>query len=379
MNNYRFPHSDLRYTAAVMLLVPSLRLFPILSARFAGKCGWLSAFAAFPILVFYSGFLSVFMNGRGNGEGMAEIVIRRLGKHLGFAALLISALWFTLYCAFLLRAGADRLITTIYTGSSYTFFAVITGVAAFIAVLGAPRNIVRTSRMVFPAVFFILILILIIALRGADAEKLLPITSADIVPALKGGISAVDVTSCVMYAVCFLECDCDREKGRFSEYTLWSLFAVLFLSAISAAIVGNFGAALTARLTRPFFSLVRNLVFFNTIERMEAFAAALWILPDFISVSVFLCSAQHCLRLALGFETDYKGEHFTVLSDGRIYIWLCACAAISLAVIIAPDADSLILWSEHIIPAVNLIYAFAFLPIIYIVGNCREKRKHIDP
>lgn len=375
MNNYRFSHYDLRYTAAVMLLVPSLRLFPTLSARYAGDACWLSALTVLPVLIFYSWFLSLFMHGRGNGEGMAEIIMRMLGKRLGFAALIISALWFTLYCAFLLRAGADRLITTIYTGSSHAFFAVITGIAAFIAVLGAPRNIVRTARMIFPAVFFILILILIIALRGADAEKLLPITSDDIVPVLKGGISAVDVISCVMYAVCFLECDCDREKGRFSEYALWSVFAVLLLSAISAAIVGNFGAALTARLTRPFFSLVRNLVFFNTIERMEAFAAALWILPDFVSAGVFLFSAQHCLRLALGFETDYKGEHFTSLSDGRFYIWLCACAAISTAVLLAPNTEALTQWSERIIPTVNIAYAFLFLPLIYIVGKCMENKK----
>ena len=77
---------------------------------------------------------------------------------------------------------------------------------------------------------------------------------------------------------------------------------LLMVTAVSLAVLGNFGAELTARLTRPFFSLVRNLEFFGSLERIEALVVTLWVFPDFLLVSALLYTAQHILRLC--FDLD---------------------------------------------------------------------------
>ena len=50
-------------------------------------------------------------------------------------------------------------------------------------------------------------------------------------------------------------------------------------------------------------------------------------------------------------------------------IWLCFAAVLTTAVLIAPDSVSMNLWSQRIIPIINLCYAFVVLPLVYIIGK----------
>ena len=116
-----FGRGQLIALCTVIVLVPALRLFPPVATQFAGRAAWLSAPAAlFPVLL-YILFLDDFMARRMEGEGLAELLMRALGPVAGKIALGFSALWFLFYGGFMLRAGADRFITTIYPNSSSPF------------------------------------------------------------------------------------------------------------------------------------------------------------------------------------------------------------------------------------------------------------------
>lgn len=351
-----------------MLLVPGLRLFPSASAISAGSAAWLSAPAGLPVLIIYSIFLEKLMSHRRNSEGLAELIEQSAGK----IPLLISALWLLLYSAFVLRAGADRFITTVYPGSSPEFFVIIMGLTSLLAALGSVRSIVRTARMVFPFVFGTLLVILAFAFLSVEKQNILPVSVSDVSGVMKSSVSAIDVAVCVMYAVCFLESDTDKEPGRAKKYSLWAVLISLLLSLLSADIVGCFGSGLVSRLTRPFFSLVRNLVFFRTLERMEALVVALWVFPDFITASVFLYAAQYSIRRVFGFETAYTGQKLSDVSQGRYIIWFCAAASISIGIVMAPTGEILKLWSAELIPKLNMLYAFFFLPAVYLIGKRRK-------
>ena len=140
------------------------------------------------------------------------------------------------------------------------------------------------------------------------------------------------------------------------------------LSLLGIAVVGSFGAELSANLSRPFFVLVKNMVFFRTVERVEALVVMLWIFPDFLLTSLFLWAGQYSIRLILGVDANYTGRALD-FSNGRFVIWLAATAVTLFALFIAPDAMSLELWSAYIIPALNLSFAFLFFPLIYIIGK----------
>ena len=134
------------------------------------------------------------------------------------------------------------------------------------------------------------------------------------------------------------------------------------------AVVGSFGAELSANLSRPFFVLVKNMVFFRTVERVEALVVMLWIFPDFLLTSVYLWAGQYSLRRLFGLDAGYGGKTLD-FSGGRFIIWLSATFVTVFALVIAPDALSLEMWSKYFIPAMNLSFAFLFFPFIYVIGK----------
>lgn len=368
----RFERGQLIALCTVILLVPALRIFPSAATQLAGRAAWLAAPAAVVPVLLYILFLSRFMERRMEGEGLAELCMRTLGRLGGKLALLLSALWFLLYGGFMLRAGADRFITTIYPNSSSPFFSVTMGILGTVAAMGAVRSLVRVAKLVQPVVLGVLLLVLITAFFSVDMANLLPVTKQDAVPVAKGALAAVNVLAVVLYLVCFVEGLTPKAPGRERSFSLWALAMLALLGVISFNIIGNFSPELTASLTQPFFSLVRNLVFFRTLERVEALVGTLWVFPDFLMISLLLYSAQHCLRLVMGKQSEYRGQRLLDLSEGRWVIPLCGLVSTAASVFIAPNAQSLAFWSERLIPLMNLAYALLFLPLVYVVGRVKK-------
>ena len=371
--NYSFNLNQLLALGTVMMLAPSLRLIPSQAVALAGRGAWLSAIAAIPVLLLYLLFICRFMGLRQEGEGLAELTLRCAGDKVGKIILAVLSLWLLLYGGFSLRAGANRFITTIYPYSKPAVFAIIMGLMSLLAALGSARTIVRVAKLVLPLVLSVLLLILAFALFSIDSSNLLPITIYDAVPVFKGSIPVIDVLAVIILSMCFFSGFTPNAPGQFRALVIWLLLMCLLITLLCLAVIGSFGAELTARLTRPFFSLVRNLVFFHTVERVEALVVALWMFPNLLLVALMLYSAQHCLRLILGVKKpEYRGEKLLDMSRRRWVIPLCGMAAIIAGILIGPEPVSLLFWSETLIPLINLIVAFALIPFIYIVGKIRK-------
>ena len=356
----------------LVLMVPALRHFVTASARYAGRAAWLTPLiAALPMLL-YLHFIADFMQCRREGENLQELMLRCLGPKLGRGALALTAAWLLLYSGFVLRSGADRMIITIYPNSSPAAFTVAMGLVCLVAALGKPRTIIRCAQLIKPLVLAALLLILFFALASVKSSNLLPITVNDALPATLGSLAAVNVLLVGVYTLCFVEGNCPVSPGRARESSLWLLWMVVLLCLLITTITGMFGAELTTKMTRPFFVMVRNLVFFRTVERVEALVAMLWLFPDFLLVSLLLWSAQYCLRLIFKLDPAYTGKRLLDPRQGRWLTWPCALAAIVSSLLIGPNAVGLELWSSQIIPLLNLGFALLFLPTVYIIGKLKK-------
>lgn len=372
-SNYNFTRNQLLALCTLCFLVPALRLFPASSAQLADRASWLAAPAALPLLLAYTYFLSELMSKAREGQGLAELSLSVFGEKFGRVFLCIFALWFLFYAGFVLRTGADRLITTIYPYTSSLFFVISLGSICIIAALCSARTLVRTAKLILPVVLGFLFIILLFALLSVDKSNLLPISSFDVLPVFKASFASVNVCVGVLYSACFLGGMVKSRKGPFGAYALWLIFTALILMLLNMAITGCFGPDLTGRLSRPFFALVRSIVFFRSVERVEAFMVSLWLFPDFLIVALALFCAQYCIRLAVGF-TPHAAEHrLTEMKNGRWVIPLCGTASIVCGIFVAPEPVSLDVWSERIIPLINLGFAFIAVPSIYIVGKMKKQ------
>ena len=374
MRGQRFSTSQLLSLGTLVSLVPALRLFPAQTAEEAGRAGWLCAFAALPLCLGFAFFLSRLLALTRPGELLPEALPRLLGKGAGRAALLLVSLWMLLYAAFVLRSGADRLVGTIYPRSSWAVFCELMGLLALASALSTPRTLVRTARMLRPFLLGALLFILGFAAFSVKTENLWPVTVCDLLPVCRGTVGAVDISCGGLAALCFLAGGTDEGLG-FRAMAGWLLRLALLLALLSAAVSGVFGHELTAQLSRPFFVLVRTLVFFRTVERVEALVVMLWVFSDFLLASLFLWIGQFCLRLL--WKKDPGADHAGSfdLGEGRLLIWLAGGAVIALSLVLAPDAQSLERWSRALIPALNLLFVFVLLPAVYIAARLRAKKK----
>lgn len=372
--DYSFNRNQLLALSALMFLVPLLRLFPNAAAETASRAAAFTAPAALPFIIFYLCFICSFMDRRKDGEGLAELSIRCLGEKHGRPAVIAEAFWLLLYSGFLLRCSADRLMTTIYPYGSSVFFILTMGLICCLAALGPARSIVRSAKIALPFIYGILLLILFFAVSSVSRKNLMPVTASDIPHIIKGSLAEADVLSAVIYLSCFFAAFCPRQKGTFRICSCFSVLMLLLTALLCTAVVGSFGAELCTRLAWPFFSLVRNMVFFHTLERVDALVVAVWVIPDFLLVSMLLHSAQYCIRLALGEASpQYNGEKLLSMERKRWIIPVCSAVSAGIALLIAPDPVNLELWSEKIIPVLNLAFAFVFLPAVYITGIIKKK------
>ena len=360
-----FFRRQLQSLCGLALLSPILRLIPGSAAEQAGRAAWAAPLLALPVLLLYAWALSRLRSSMQEGESLPDFALRLLGARLGRGFLLLLGGWLLLYCAFTLRAGADRFLVTVYPRSAAANFVIPMGLLALLAALGPLKSLLRAARMAEPLLLSVLLVLLLAGLWAADWTELMPLTPADAGHLLRGSWPSLDIAAFGLAAYFFFLPGQPRETGSFRRKAgLLALFT-LGLTVLGAAVQGRFGAPLCARLSAPFFALVRNLVFFRSLERVEALVVGLWILPDFLLTGLCLQAGQRCLRLACGYSPQ-PGERRLDFANGRWLIWLGGLAAIGLGLVLAPEPASLLFWSRRLIPALSLAAALLIPGLLFL-------------
>ena len=369
MNAYN--RRQLTALAFVFSLAPMMRLIPKQSAAAAQSGSWLTPAVAFPFIILYIVFLACFLKNRKAGEGMGEMIKRAMGKVAGGIVLVLIACNALFYCGFILRSGADRFVSAIYPAATSLPFVFVMLTLGFIAALGPKKAIVRTAKIFSPILAAVLVLVLFFGLITIDISNLFPVARGDVKPILFGAVPVFNIYAAVLMYCSFLEDQSTLETGRAKHYILWMLPVTLLLTADIAAIVGNFGAPLTARLTHPFFTMLRDITLFNTIERIEAFVVTLWVIPDFIVFATALTVAVKCLQLVFDFKPA-EDAPLLEMKNGRWLIPLCGVVAAAVAFTLSSDFEVMQRYSAMIIPMLNLAVSLVLLPLCFIVGKIRK-------
>ena len=370
------PFSDrqLRSLSGTALLSPILRLIPGSAAQMGGRAAWAGPLAALPLALLYAALLCRLSRSLRPGETLPELTLRCLGRRRGGTLLLLLGAWLLLYCGFVLRSGADRLLVAAYPRSDPALFIVSTGLLALFSALGPFRSLLRTARMAAPLLALTLGLILQKALQGLELSELLPLPGTEPRALLCSSLPALDLL-CFGPAILFFFRPAPERSGlSFRRLAGWLSLLSLLLTLLGAAVQGRFGAALSARLSAPFFALLRNLVLLRSLERPEALVVGLWVLPDFLLSGLCLHAAQRCLRLAFACPPrPREGRKRLDTGNGRLFIWFCGGAAIGLGLLLGRDPASLLFWSRRLIPLLSLAVCLLLIPGIFFLARLMKK------
>ncbi|MBQ3258547.1 MAG: hypothetical protein IJA67_14235, partial [Oscillospiraceae bacterium] len=100
---------------------------------------------------------------------------------------------------------------------------------------------------------------------------------------------------------------------------------------------------------------------FSGVERIEALVVGLWLLPDFVLITIELMVAADNLQ-----------EIFPI-PHRKISVIAASAFALLIAFRIAPHGQNMNRWSDQIIPAIHLFWAYAVIPLLLLIGGLRKK------
>ena len=367
--------TEKQFSAAVFtaVLSPMLRLLPRASVQPAGRWAWLSVAAAIPVLLVLAALMGSLRRSLGPREGAADLFLRVFGAVPGRVLLALYAAWFLFYAGYVLRAGAERLTSTVYQHSGPEPFLLATLAAALIVSLGTLRGAARTAVAFRRVLLTVLGAVFLLSLPHVETENLrlprpLPfggiLTGA--LPVATAGGSAALFSFLRGYTA-------PKERGAVLSLLPPLALFLAAAAALCAVPTGVFGAALTARLSYPFFTMVRDLSLFGAQQRFESAVIALWVFADFLLCAMLLRCAHAALRGIFRLP-DPEGNSAPLTLRGGRWLLLPEAAAAGLCAMALPaGSDDFRRWMETLVPLALDVFVYGGFPLLWLVGKLRKR------
>ncbi len=372
MDEKRITRKQFSAAILVSLLSPLLRLLPQAAVDLAGRTAWMGALPALIPLGALSLLLAGFRRHLRPGEGMGGLLRRWLGPVAGRIVLVLFAGWFLFYGGFILRSGAERLVSTIYPSSGQDLFLLVTVGLCLAVSLGTMRAAARMAVIMQAVLVGALILALGLSLPNMDAAFLGPIGREDALAAVPGALPFASVCA-VSACFSFLEGYVQPAKGRWRS--LGTVLPLLALgAAVCLAVVCVFGPALAGTLTYPFFVMIRGISLWALVPRIEAVVITIWVGADFMLVTMLLRCAHEALRPVFSLP-DPERSALGSLRDGRFLLWLEAGAVLGCSFLFDLPPWQLKLWSDRYIPLLSDCLLYGGFTLLWLVTIPRRKNK----
>lgn len=362
--NQQLSSKQLLTLSFVSMLSPFLRLIPGSVTDIAGSASWVCAALSILPAALLSLTLTKLLSAFPSGTGLGTIVLQTFGAFGGSLLLSLWALWLIFHSGFLLCSGADRFIATIYPGIQPIIFILVTAAMCFIAAMGTLKSIARASEIFLPLLLFVILLVIFFSLSEVEPTFLLPVTKGQTTSIFKGIPIAAEAVSVVLINTAFLS-KFSVPNSKSKSNLLWLLKITVLNVLFCGVCVGSLGKTYVSALAYPFFILARDLSVLSGVERIESLVVGLWLIPDFVLITVeWMIASDLLLQIA--------GKNNTEKLPVKLII-LCASFAVFVAFRIAPDSSQLVRWSEKIVPAIHLGWAYIFIPILFFVSALRKK------
>ena len=158
----------------VGLFSPITRALPSSAAESAGASAWLAPLLAFPLVFGFTAFLAAVKRRCRAGEGFSELAVRLAGARNGRLCGAVSAAGRTVYCGFVLRCGAERLVSAVYANAHSAPFIIITAAVCAVAACGELRWRARSAQAFFPLLAPPVAAILVFSMHNVRAERVWP-------------------------------------------------------------------------------------------------------------------------------------------------------------------------------------------------------------
>ncbi|MDQ0876156.1 spore germination protein KB [Paenibacillus sp. V4I3] len=225
----------------------------------------------------------------------SKIIGKWLGKCLGvfyiyawFNAISVMTIQHTFFIKALLLPKSPSIVESLS-------LLILCGIAVFagIEVIG------RCNEFLTPLLLGSLIPILILAFGEADPVRLKPFLGEGILPVLQGAVIPGGAFMNQVFILGWLLPYLNQPK-KARKVALIAFFSLSILVFIIVLLTIMVLGTLTGKLTYSFLSLMQYIGIEGSFERLEAIAVAVWVLGNFVKVSVSLFILCLCVSQLFG-------------------------------------------------------------------------------
>lgn len=349
--------------AAVMfslaLTAPILRIVPNYIATESQEGIWLVPLLAIIPAIILICALNSLIN-KYPDKNFDEILEVILGSILGKIVAGLYMVWIFILTTMYLRFYGERFLSTILVGTPIEFIIVIMLAFLFWVVKSSLEAFARSTEILIHLFALIFLFTFLIVIPDIEWTNLYSITHHDLWYAGKSSYSLIGLFSYI--TVVFFFGKQINNKDKLKNYGIKSILFVVFLSLLMIiSTVGVFGMDIIQQFPFPFFIVLKNLMLFNSIERVESLFIAIWVVSDFVIIAMFLFAFFNLVKRLLKLKNKNN-----VVAPLMFIIFI-------FSLYIADSSFELREFSRYIASVVNIAMFWLVPIIVWGVGKIRRK------
>lgn len=339
---------------------PTLRFVGIGAAKEAKQAAWLCPFISlaftYPIILIYQSIFKKYKY-----ASFLEVIEDIFGIAVGKIVTIFYILFSTILLSSIIFNFADKLTASVYPNVNIlVFITVMLAAAAFVIRNGGIEVLARMNEIIIIVLLSVFFFLFFLAIKDIKISRLTPVSHLDIIPLLKATVPVLGVWS--QLTIIFLLSNYINNKEKIKKVCGLAMLALAFLTSIMLILcIGSLGASTVGKTSVPYITMVKQISVFAALERLEAAEVGVWIIADFVLISLVLFAVLNLFKSLLK------------LSDTKPLTLIYSVIIYFLLLIIGRNIFEHDVFGNIIILPLNIFIGYVMPILVFIIGKIRRK------
>jgi spore germination protein len=352
------------FTAAAILGVDVLLVQQRIVA-IANQDAWISLSIG-GLLTIAAGVAAYLLAASYPDKDFPDIILAICGNFFGKIVLFVLGVYILIYSGLSARIFVQALKMFLVDRTPIYVLLATYGIATTYADYKGINTIGNIIDIIFPITIITIITILLLAIPQADFVYMKPIffeNTKSVVKAILPSYTEFTGYSIILYIYCHTK----RTKGSVKFFLAGLFIPIFFYIALTVVSIMVFGPEDLNTLIYPTLTLLKAIEFPTTfMERLESFAAIIWIGTAFLSAIIFRYMSSRNITVL-----------FSIKDSHRKYVALVLYPII-LLIALSPSSGLVVLDYASKLSPVQTFLGLVVIPLLSVIGFIKKRRMKTD-
>ncbi|MGI6705975.1 MAG: GerAB/ArcD/ProY family transporter [Clostridia bacterium] len=266
---------------------------------------WISlTLGGLPVLII--GSMNYYLASLYPDKDLPQIFLHVAGKFWGRILMFPFTVYMILYIALSMRIFAQALKMFLLDRTPISVIVFVMALVAAYAVYHGIYTIGEVVDIIFPICLFTIFSIILLSLQQVNTSYLEPIlfeNTGNVIKGILPGFRQFTGYGVTPYIYCYVQ----KSKGVYKWYLTGLIITIVAYVALTLVSIMVFSYQSVSHTIYPTLSLTKSIEFPATfLERLEAFAAILWIGIVFMSVILYFFATDRDISTFFGIKEKYQ-------------------------------------------------------------------------